>query len=156
MPEFDEFERKILALLQENCRYSVAELAERVGLSTSPCWRRLKRLEEIGVIRGRVALLDARSIGLNASAYVRVSLIDHSAESIDRFLNFVEHQPNIVDCATITGNSDFMLKVVAEDPEDLERFMMRDLLATGLIRGSSTNFILRQIKNHSKLPLPKS
>lgn len=150
----DNFDVKMLSVLQENCKLSVAELADRVGLSTSACWRRFKALEDSGVIKNQVAVLDQKKVGLNATAFVHISLINHTEESINRFMSFVEMQDSIVDCASITGDADFLLKVVAMDAENLEHFMMKELLPTGLVRSASTNFVLRQIKQQSKLPLP--
>jgi DNA-binding Lrp family transcriptional regulator len=153
LQDFDSFDRAILTVLQRDAKISLGDLAARVGLSTSPCWRRVRRLEEAGVIRGQVALLDPRALGLQAMAYVHVSLLQHTEATIAAFDAFVAREAQVVECAAITGSSDYMLKVVARDPEDLERFLMKRLLGLGIVRASTTNFILRQKKYSTELPL---
>ncbi|MFY0679512.1 MAG: Lrp/AsnC family transcriptional regulator [Thalassovita sp.] len=149
----DETDRKLLALLQQDGKASVQQLAETAGLSTSPCWRRIKRMEEAGLIKGYVARLDPKQLGLNALAYVFVSLIDHHEKTISRFSQLISAEMRIVECSSVTGDSDYILKIAARDPEDLEGFLMKGLLASGLVRESKTHFILRQTKNRSPWPL---
>jgi Lrp/AsnC family transcriptional regulator, leucine-responsive regulatory protein len=153
LTQLDETDKRLLAILQTEGRLPVQELAARVGLSTSPCWRRVRRLEESGVIRGYAALVDARALGLLARAYVHVSLIDHSEETIRRFDAFVAQEAQIVECATVTGADDYLLKVVARDPEALEHFLMHRILRLGLVRASTTHFVLGQKKETTALPL---
>lgn len=155
MPELtlDDFDRRILRLLQRDATVSTQELADAIGLSPSPCWRRVRRMQEAGLIAAQVALVDARRLGLHALAYIHVTLIDHTEPSISRFDDFVQRHPQIVECATITGADDYLLKVVAQDPEALEHFIMRELLALGLVRSSSTHFALRQTKFTTALPV---
>lgn len=149
----DDFDKRLLRLLQHDARLSTQELADRVGLSASPAWRRVRRLEQDGVIRGQVALLDPRKLGLHAVAYVHVSLLDHAEATIARFDQFVQAQDQVVECASITGSNDYVLRVVAKDPEGLEFFIMRKLLALGVVRSSTTNFVLRQTKFTTELPI---
>ena len=151
--ELDGNDRKILALLQANGKLGARELAERLSLSASPCWRRVKRLEALGVIDRYVAVLDPRSLGLHAVAHVHVSLVDHAEKTIEDFDRFVQRHEQVIECSSITGDADYALKVVAPDAEGLERFMMRELLALGLVRSSTTNFVLRQTKRSTALPL---
>lgn len=155
MPSLDltDADRRLLQLLQSDARASTQELADAAGLSASPAWRRLKRLEDLGVIARHVALLDPRKLGLGAMAYVQVSLTDHTEPTVARFDAFVQSQPRILECARVTGGFDYMLKVVTRDAEDLESFLMRHLLALGLVRTASTSFVLRQIKSTTALPL---
>ena len=149
----DDFDRKILRRLMRDATLPVAELAAEVGLSTSPCWRRIKRLQEAGVITGQVARVDRRAVGLHALGYVHVSLLDHTEATIHRFETFVQNCDQIAECASITGADDYLLKIHAEDAEGLERFLMRDLLALGCVRSSTTHFVLRQTKATSALPV---
>ena len=149
----DHFERLILKALQRNGRASTQELSDAVGLSPSPCWRRVKRLEDEGYIKQYAAILDSKKLGLNAFAYLQVSLVDHTDASIDRFAQFVEGSEQVLECATITGDFDFLLKVVAADPEALEAFIMKDLRRLGVVRTTTTNFVLRQIKSAGPLPV---
>lgn len=149
----DAFDLRILRALQRDCTLSVQALAEAVGMSASPCWRRVRALREIGVIRGDVALVDRRRVGMTSLAYVHLSLTDHSEATIARLDGFVQRHERVVECATITGADDYVLKVMARDPEDLERFIMKELLALGVVRSSTTHFVLRQTKYSTAVPL---
>ena len=149
----DEPDRRILRALQRDASLSIQALAEQVGMSATPCWRRVKALRERGVIRAEVALLDRRRLGLTALAYVHLSLTDHAEATIQRLDDFVQRHDQIVECATITGSDDYVIKVLARDPEDLERFIMKELLALGVVRSSTTHFVLRQTKYSTAVPL---
>jgi len=105
------------------------------------------------VIRAEVALLDRRKVGMPTLAYIHLSLIDHSEATIRKLDEFTQRHDRIVECATITGADDYMIKVMARDPEDLERFLMHDLLALGVVRSSTTHFVLRQTKYTTAVPL---
>ena len=155
MPEIplDESDRRLLRQLQRDARISTQDLAEAAGMSTSPAWRRVKRLEEAWIITGHVALLDARALGLGASAYIHVSLTEHTADTVARFDSFVQGQDRVLECARVTGSADYLIRVVARDAEDLEDFLMHSLLATGIVRSTATSFVLRQIKATTELPL---
>lgn len=153
MSGIDAADRRLLDALQENCKLSTRDLAHRAGLSPSPAWRRVRRLEESGVIRRYVALVDPAAVGLNAQAYIHVSLTDHSADNIRAFDAFVAQEARIVECASITGADDYLLKVMARTPEDLEQFLMHRLLALGFVRSSTTHFVLGRKKQATALPL---
>lgn len=152
-PILDDTDRRLLAALQRDSTLSIQALAEIAQMSTSPCWRRIKALRDTGVIRGEVALLDRRKVGMGTLAYIHLSLIDHSEQTIRRFEDFAQRHDRVVECATITGADDYVIKVLAQDPEDLERFLMRDLLSLGLVRASTTHFVLRQTKYTTAVPL---
>ncbi len=143
----------ILRVLQSSGRLSMQELAEQTGLSASQCWRRVRDLEASGVVSGYRAQVTAKAVGLNAIAYVHVALRDHQESSIADFLRLVETEPQIVECASITGDHDFILKVYARTPEDLEVFIMKRLLKSGLVRDTRSNFVLRQNKTRGPLPI---
>ncbi|MDW3221590.1 MAG: Lrp/AsnC family transcriptional regulator [Paracoccaceae bacterium] len=149
----DTFEKLILKVLQRNGRASTQELSDAVGLSNSPCWRRVKRLEEDGYITRYAAILDGKKLGLHALAHVQVSLVDHSETSVETFRAFVERNEQVLECASITGDFDFILKVAATDPEALEQFIMNSLLRLGIVRTTTTLFILRQMKVSGVLPV---
>ncbi|RNF34968.1 Lrp/AsnC family transcriptional regulator [Paracoccus methylarcula] len=153
MPDLDETDLRLLRLLQRDATLSNQALAEKTGLSTSPAWRRIRRLIEDGVIERQVALVRPRRAGLHAMAYVQVSLLDHTEDSIARFDLFVQTEDQIIECATITGTSDYQLKIVAPDPEGLEHFIMRRMLALGIIRDTVTHFVLRQTKYTTAMPI---
>lgn len=153
MPNLDQTDRHLLSLLQRDSTLSTQALAELTGLSASPAWRRVKRLIDDGYIARQVAIVPPIKAGLHAMAYVQVSLLDHTEDSIAKFDRFVQTEDQVIECATITGTSDFLLKIVAPDPEGLEHFIMRRLLALGIIRGTVTNFVLRQTKYTTAMPV---
>lgn len=149
----DKYEQQILKHLQQDGRASTQDLSDAVGLSASPCWRRVKKLEEEGYITRYAAIVDGKKLGLGALAYVHVSLIDHSEASIETFYNFIETSERVIECASITGEFDFILKVAATDPENLEQFIMQRILRLGVVRTTTTTFILRQSKVNGPLPV---
>lgn len=149
----DNFERLILKFLQQNGRASTQELSDAVGLSPSPCWRRMKKLEDEGYITRYAAIVDGKKLGLHALAYVHVSLMDHSEASIELFQRFIDTAEEVIECASITGEFDYVLKVAARDPEDLESFIMKRINRLGVVRTTTTNFILRQSKTAGALPV---
>lgn len=149
----DTFEKLILKVLQRDGRASTQALSDAVGLSPSPCWRRVKRLEQDGYITRYAAILDGKKLGLHALAHVQVSLVDHDVSSIDTFQAFVEKNQQVLECASITGDFDYILKVAASDPESLEQFIMHNLLRLSVVRTTTTIFILRQMKVSGALPI---
>lgn len=153
MPELDDADRRLLRLLQQDSTLSTQALAEAAGLSASPAWRRVRRMIDEGLIERQVAIASAGAAGLHAMAYVQVSLLDHREDSLAKFDRFVQTEDQILECATITGTSDYQLKIVARDPEGLEHFIMRRLLALGIVRDTVTHFVLRQTKFTTALPL---
>lgn len=153
MSNLDPYDLAILAALQRDAKLSLQDLAQEVNLSTSPCWRRVRKLEESGTIASYTALLDARKIGLNTQAYVHISLLDHKESTIEAFDSFVMQEDRVVECASITGSDDYLLKIVAKDPEGLETFLMKNILSLGIVRSCTTHFVLRQKKQSTALPL---
>jgi len=149
----DKFEKLILKALQRNGRASTQELSDTVGLSASPCWRRVKRLEEDGYITRYAAILDGKKLGLHALAHVQVSLVDHTDASVAKFHTFVETDKQVLECASITGDFDYILKVAANDPEGLEKFIMHNLRQLSVVKTTTTIFILRQLKVSGALPV---
>ena len=112
----DDFDRRILAVLQRDSTLSMQDLADKVGMSASPCWRRIKALRDAGVIRGEVALVDRKRVDMGTLAYLHLSLIDHTEMTIRRLEDFVQRHARVVECATITGSDDYVIKVMARDP----------------------------------------
>ncbi len=153
MPQLTKADKHLLHLLQNNAKISSQELADQVNLSVSPCWRRVRKLEETGIISKYVTLLDAKKLGLQTMAYVHVSLIEHTEDAIQTFDRFVAEQDQVIECCSVTGTDDYLLKVVAENPEGLERFLMQKMLRLGIVRSSTTHFVLRQKKYSTALPL---
>ena len=113
----------------------------------------MRKVEGAGIIERYVTLLNRRALGLNTLAFVHVSLIEHSEQAIKVFDDFVAKEDQIIECCSITGADDYLLKVVAEDPEGLENFIMKKVLRLGIVRSSTTHFVLRQKKYRTELPL---
>jgi Lrp/AsnC family transcriptional regulator, leucine-responsive regulatory protein len=158
--ELDKTDRKILSILQSDGRLSNQEVAERVSLSPSPCLRRIKNLEEAGVIRQYVALLDADKIGLGLLAYVNVRLDKHNDAPAGGarsprtdFAAAVLNWPEVVACYAMTGEMDYLLRVHVEDMEHFSRFMMDTLLKHPAVLDVKSSFALQRIKETTALPL---
>lgn len=154
MVDLDETDLQILDALQHDASLSQAELASRVALSTTSCWRRVRALEETGLIVGRVALLDPARVGLGVSVIASVSLSEHHDENREAFETFVAEHPEIVECYSMSGDRDYMLRVVVRDVEAYDRFLTRFLLHHPAVDSASSSFALRQIKYTTALPLP--
>jgi Lrp/AsnC family leucine-responsive transcriptional regulator len=159
--DLDKTDRKILAILQADGRLTNQEIADRVNLSPSPCLRRIKRLEETGVIRQYVALLAPERIGLGLLAYVNVRLEKHSdapgaggsrSPRAD-FAAAVENWPEVVACYAMTGEMDYLLRVHVEDMEHFSNFMMDTLLRHPAVLDVKSSFALKRIKDTTALPL---
>ncbi len=148
----DDIDRRVLEQLQRDGRLSNAELAERVGLSSSPCWRRVKALEAAGVIKGYVAVVDAKAVGLPVNVFVNVSLSTQVEAALQRFEKAVRQRPEVMECYLMTGDSDYLLRVVVPDLEAYERFVMDFTKIAGIAQIRSS-FALRPVKQGSALPV---
>lgn len=153
MIELDDFDRAILDVLQREGKISAQELARKTHLSASPSWRRVRRLEKLGVIKRYAAILDPDKLGLTLIAYVHVSLTDHAEDTVEAFNRFVQEQQRIVECSSVTGEDDFLLKVLSRDTAHLEDFIMHQVLRLGIVRSSKTYISLRQTKYTTNLPV---
>lgn len=150
----DKYDRLLLEALQENGRISNQELAEQANLSAAPCWRRLRKLEEEGIIHRYTALLNPAKIGLNATAYVHVSLVDHRSETLEEFDRFINTAYEVLECYSVSGNYDYLLRVVTADTAAFEEFLMKKLLQLRAVKSSNTDFVLRQKKYTTVLVVP--
>jgi len=148
----DATDRKILAVVQENAALSVAEIGQRVGLSSTPCWKRLQRLEADGVITGRVALVDPEKVGLGITVFVSVETGDHSQEWLKRFAEVVGAMPEVMEFYRMAGDVDYMLRVVVRDMQDYDRFYKR-LIATVPLKNVTSRFAMERIKSTTVLPI---
>ena len=148
----DRKEREILAILQAEGRISNVDLAERVSLSESPCFRRVKRLEESGLIQGYTARLDQRELGLQVTAFVQVSLEKDDSSQRD-FLTRVEAEDHIVECHAMSGSHDFLLKVVAYSMDHFSELSMQRILKFPGVKNMESNFSLMATKQSQVLPL---
>jgi Lrp/AsnC family leucine-responsive transcriptional regulator len=149
----DRTDRRILDLLQREGRLSNAELADQISLSPSPCLRRVRALEEAGVIRQYVALVDPARIGLGLLAYVVVKLEKRGRMPVDEFSRAVQSWPEVVACYAMTGDMDYLLRVQVEDLEHFSRFVLDRLLQHPGVIDVKSNFVLERIKDTTALPL---
>jgi len=120
--KLDNYDRNILKIMQADASLNTTEIAGRVGLTQPPCWRRIKRLEELGLIRSRVALLDQQKLGLNVTVFARVKLAAHNRHLLPEFEEEINTFPEVVECYTMMGEYDFLLKIVTRDIESYEFF----------------------------------
>ena len=154
MPEvLDAVDARILNLIQHDAALSVAEIAEQVGLSSSPCWRRIKRMEDAGVIRGRVTLLDGEQLGLGFEGYAEVRLNTPTKDNLDTFEAAVVGWPEVTQCATVTGGMDYVLRVVTTDMHAFDSFLRTKLLSLGLVSNVESRIVIRSVKNATTIPL---
>jgi Lrp/AsnC family transcriptional regulator len=149
----DDAERRILRVLQEDASLPTAAVAERVGLSPSPCWRRIDRMERDGIIRKRVALLDRRAIGLNAHVFAQVKLNAHGRAHLDEFAEAIRAFPEVLECYVLMGPVDFLMRVVAEDIEAYERFFFDKLSRVPGVQEVVSTVALSEIKSTTVLPV---
>jgi Lrp/AsnC family transcriptional regulator len=149
----DTFERRILALLQEDASLSTAAIAEKVGLSQSPCWRRIDRLERDGFIKRRVALVDRRKIGLNAHIFAQVKLNAHGRANLDEFTEAIRGFSEVLECYVLMGPVDFLIRVVATDIEAYERFFFNRLSQLPGVQEVNSTVALSEIKATTALPI---
>lgn len=148
----DKTDLKILQVLQENGRLTNVELSERVALSPSPCLRRLKQLEDAGVIRCYAALLEPVAIELDLQVFIRVS-IDKSGNNREKFADVVQTWPEVLSCFALTGETDYLLHAFFTDMNAFSHFVLETLLSHECVQDAKSNFVLREIKRTTALPL---
>ncbi|MGE0563262.1 MAG: Lrp/AsnC family transcriptional regulator [Pseudolabrys sp.] len=151
----DETDRAILNLLQDNGRISLAELAAKVGLSPSPCLRRVRLLEKAGVIARYVAVLDQQAVGLPVSVFVSVKLDRQRQDALDRFSKTIARWPEVLECYLMTGPRDYWLRVVVPDLAAYERFLKQKLTRLDGIASIESSFALEQVKYTNVLPIAR-
>jgi DNA-binding Lrp family transcriptional regulator len=156
MIRIDKIDADILNRLQGDGRLSNARLAEQVGLSETPCWRRLKRLEEDGVIEGYQAVINRRALGLGVMAFVQLSCAQHDEQTTAAFQKAIEASPQVLSCHNTTGDADFLLQVVAEDLDDYSRFVERVIRRLPGVISIKSSLSLREIKSSNRLPIPET
>lgn len=153
MTELDAIDRKILAILQEDCRITMQDLAERVGLSASPCHRRIKILEEAGVIRRYIALVDQRKAGLPVSVFISIKLERQREKDLETFSKAISRWPEVLECYLMTGHRDYLLRVVVEDLAAYEKFLKQKLTLVPGVASIELSFALDQIKYSIAVPV---
>jgi len=150
----DQKDKQILRELQLNARISNLELADKVNLSPTPCARRVKQLEECGIIAQHVTLLDHEALGLNLTALVSVTMDKHTADRFENFESEVAKLPEVMECYVVTGqDSDFLIKVLIRDMRHYEEFLLKRLTKLEGVSGVHSSFVLRQPINKHELPL---
>ena len=149
----DVLDLRILDALQKDATLSISELAERVGLSHTPCWRRLKKLEESGVILGRKALLDAKAVGLGVIVLAEVRLKVHDEAALEAFEASVRNCDEIVDCFTVSGDRDYQLRILVKNVAEYEAFLKRVLLHLPSVASVNSVFVLKSVKQTTHIPL---
>jgi len=149
----DKIDRKILSELQLDGRLTVTELADKVGLSSSPCWTRLKRLENLKIIEGYTANINPKSIGIRELFFIEITLERHDDEILDEFSHALANMPEVVEAHLVTGDYDYLVKVAVKDAEHYERFLRKNLYAMKGIRHTRSIFALRPLKLASNADL---
>jgi DNA-binding Lrp family transcriptional regulator len=152
--EIDETDLRLLKTVQEDARLSNVELAERIGLSPSPCLRRLRRLEDDGIIKGYMTLLDQKAVGLPVNVFISVTLKEQSEHALDDFEGRIRHLPQVMECYLMTGTADYLLRVVTADLAAYEHFLKEHLTRIPVIASIQSSFALKQVSFRTALPLP--
>jgi Lrp/AsnC family transcriptional regulator len=153
LPKMDLTDRKILTLLQGDASLSVAEIGSRVGLSSTPCWKRIQRLEADGVIQRRVALVDQDKIGLGITVFVSIETGDHSQDWLSKFADMVGAMPEVMEFYRMAGDVDYMLRVVVPDIQGYDTFYKK-LIASVALKNVTSRFAMEKIKSTTALPIP--
>jgi Lrp/AsnC family transcriptional regulator len=149
----DATDRKILNVLQQDASLSVAEIGHRVGLSSTPCWKRIQRLEADGVIEKRVAVVNQEKVGLGVTVFVSIETDDHSEAWLQKFAEFVGAMPEVMEFYRMAGDVDYMLRVVVPDIAGYDRFY-KQLIAAIPLKNVTSRFAMERIKSTTALPLP--
>lgn len=149
----DRYETRILTELQRNSRLTNQDLADRIGLSPSPCWRRVRQLEDSGVIRRYATLLDPRKVGVGESVFCNVTLERHTEGAVERFEAEVVRHPEILECYAMTGEADYLLRVVVPEVSAYDRFLQDFIFRLPGVDHVKSNFALREVKYDTALPL---
>ena len=149
----DAIDRKILIVLQDDASLSVAEIGNRVGLSSTPCWKRIQRLEADGVILRRVAVVDQAKVGLGITVFVSIETGDHSQVWLDRFAETVGAMPEVMEFHRMAGDVDYMLRVVVPDIQGYDTFYKK-LIGTVPLKNVTSRFAMEKIKSTTALPIP--
>lgn len=151
--ELDHTDRAILRLIQRDAALSLAEIAGEVGLTPTPCWKRIRRMEQAGIITARVALVDPAKVGLGLSVFVAIETGDHSAPWIESFATTVGKMPEVVDCWRLGGDVDYMLRVVVPDMAAFDSFYRKLTADVPALRKVTSRFAMERVKNTTALPI---
>jgi len=152
--ELDRNEMRILNILQRHGDLSAAQVAEKAGMSVSTCWRHIHRLEDLGIIRERVAILDREKVGLNVMVFAQVKLQAQGRDALMKFEQAVKRHPEVLDCYTVMGDQDFLLRIVEKDIKSYEAFFLDQLSRFPHVQSVNSKIVLSTIKESTALPLP--
>lgn len=152
MRQLDRTDRKILSILQEDASLAVAEVAGRVGLSQTPCWRRIQRLHSDGVIQRTVSLVQPEAIGLGLTVFIGIEALDHSPEWLTRFTEVVSAMPDVMEVHRMAGNTDYLLRVAVADMAAFDAFYRRLIEAVPL-KNVSSHFAMERVKSTTAYPI---
>jgi Lrp/AsnC family transcriptional regulator len=153
LTSIDPIDLQILEALQADSGRSTADIAKAVGLSQSPCWRRIRRLEQAGIIIGRVCVLDPRALGLEVTVFASIKLSEHGTQALPEFESAIEKLDEVVDAYAMTGEIDYVLRIVTRNIERYERFLREELLQLPTVREVHSQIALKRIKHTTQLPL---
>jgi Lrp/AsnC family leucine-responsive transcriptional regulator len=151
--DLDRYDAAILDELQRDGRRSIVELAEEVGLSSTPCARRVRLMEQAGIIQGYTAIIDPAQLGLKVQAFIQVKLERHTDENLEQFRRSVDAMEEIVSCHAMTGEYDLLLQVVVEDLESLSNVVLKKLLKIRYVRDVHSSIVLNTIKRSARMPV---
>ncbi|PCI32677.1 MAG: AsnC family transcriptional regulator [Alphaproteobacteria bacterium] len=154
--DISETDKKILDALQRNSDLTNADLAKKVGLSTAPCWRRVKRLEDLGVLTQRVALIDPKKLNLDIIVYASIKLSSHTEEALEIFESTIITYPEVTECYTISGSMDYMVRVITRDMQTYESFLRKKLLKMDMVHEIHSRFAVTKVKYTTAIPLELS
>ena len=151
--KIDKVDREIIRLLQEDAELSAAAVGERIGLSQSPCWRRIQRLKDDGLIQGQLMRFDRKKLGFDILVFAQVKLTAHGRSKVPEFAETIREFPEVQECHLVLGNIDFLLRIVARDIEEYERFFFEKLSHLAEIQEVHSNIVLSEIKYTTQLPI---
>lgn len=151
--KLDAIDRKILTLLMKNCDIPINELSKKVGLSQTPCWHRVQKLEAAGIIKRRVAIIDAAKIGLGLTIIVSIEANEHSVNWLAQFTSYINKSPEVVDVLRMAGDVDYVLKLIVADMDEYDRFY-KELIAKVPMKNVTSRFVMETIKSTTELAIP--
>jgi Lrp/AsnC family transcriptional regulator len=151
--ELDRVDKEIIRLLQDDAELSAAAVGEKIGLSQSPCWRRIQRMKDDGLIQGQVMKFDRKKLGFDVMVFAQVKLTAHGRSKVPEFAEIISHFPEVQECHLVLGNIDFLLRIVVRDIEEYESFFFKKLSHLPEIQEVHSNIVLSEIKYTTELPI---
>lgn len=154
MTPLDSIDKKILTLLQGNSKINVKELALKIGLTQTPVYERIKRLEKTGIIQNYIAILNKEKVGYNVEVFCQVTLLVHSKELINRFEAAINKMDEVIECFHVAGNYDYLLKIIVKNMKNYQNFLKNKLSVLASVGNVQSTFVMTSTKNNTILPLP--